>query len=260
MNLTILPVNSKVVTPFSFENCDIRTLQIDGQPWFFAADACGVLDLGNVTMALKRLDDDEQALISIDGISRGNDQINVINESGLYSLILGSRKPNARKFKRWVTGEVLPAIRKTGGYGIQAAPVMALPQDYIQALESLLASKKSEQLAIEQRDHAIATKAQIGSKREATSMATASAARKEAAKLKDQLGFSARHATIMQVEYALGGDFNFLPLRNWCKASEVTPETVPDKRYPKGVKAWPAGAWMACYSVNLVELFGEVVA
>lgn len=135
---------------------------------------------------------------------------------------------------------------------------MTLPQDYIQALESLLAAKKSEQQAIAERDHAIATKAQIGTKREATAMATASAARKESAKLKDQLGFSARHATILQVEAALGGDFNFLPLRNWCKAHEVTPETVPDKRYPKGVKAWPAGAWMACYGVDLAELFGEV--
>jgi phage regulator Rha-like protein len=140
-----------------------------------------------------------------------------------------------------------------------AAPVMALPQDYIQALESLLVSKKSEQLAIAGRDHAIATKAQIGNRREATAMATASAARKESAKLKDQLGFSARHATILQVEDKLGGDFHFLPLRNWCKANEVTPETVPDKRYPNGVKAWPAGAWAAAYGVVLGELFGEEV-
>ena len=140
------------------------------------------------------------------------------------------------------------------------APVMALPQDYIQALESLLASKKSEQLAIEQRDHAIKTKAQISDKKTATAMATASKHSREAAKLRDQLGFSARHATILQVEDALGGDFNFLPLRNWCKANEVIPATVPDKRYPKGVKAWPAGAWLAAYGVRLDKLFGEVAA
>ena len=137
-----------------------------------------------------------------------------------------------------------------------AAPVMALPQNYIQALESLLASKKSEQLAIAERDHAVATKAQIGNRREATAMATASVARKENAKLKDQLGFSARHATILQVEAKLGGDFHFLPLRNWCKANEVMAQKVPDKRYPNGVNAWPAGAWAAAYGVDLVELFG----
>lgn len=122
---------------------------------------------------------------------------------------------------------------------------------------ALLADNK---LIAAERDHAIATKAQIGSKREATAMATAATAKREAAKLKDQLGFSARHATILQVEGATGGDFSFVDLRRWCKANEVTPETVPDKRYPKGVKAWPAAAWAAVYGVDLVELFGEVTA
>lgn len=113
----------------------------------------------------------------------------------------------------------------------------------------------TQALAIE-RDRAIATKAQISNRREATAMATASAAVKENSKLKDQLGFSARHATILQVEDKMKGDFNFLPLRNWCKAMEVTPETVPDKRYPKGVKAWPAAAWKAAYGIDLHDLFG----
>jgi hypothetical protein len=139
----------------------------------------------------------------------------------------------------------------------QAAPAALSVMDI---LHIAMESEKGRLLAIEQRDQAIATKAQIGSKREATAMATASAAKKESAKLKDQLGFSARHATIMQVEAALGGDFNFLPLRKWCNSMEVTPETVPDKRYPKGVKAWPAGAWANCYGVDLMDLFGEVAA
>lgn len=120
-------------------------------------------------------------------------------------------------------------------------------------------AERIEVLAIE-RDRAIATKAQIGSRREATAMASAAAAKREAAKLKDQLGFSARHATILQVEDATGADYDFVPLRRWCKANEVTPETVPDKRYPKGVKAWPAAAWLYVYSVDLAELFGEVAA
>ena len=91
-------------------------------------------------------------------------------------------------------------------------------------------------------------------------MASAASAKREAAKLKDQLGFSARHATILQVEDATGADYDFVPLRRWCKAHEVTPESVPDKRYPKGVKAWPAAAWMDVYGVDLAELFGEVAA
>lgn len=132
----------------------------------------------------------------------------------------------------------------------------ALPGDYISALEHLLESKRSEQLAIEQRDQAIATKAQIGAKREATAMATASAAVREAARLRDELGFSARHATILKVETALNRRFSFVNLRRWCKANGVTPETVPDKRYGEGVKAWPAAAWAAVFDIDLADLFG----
>lgn len=136
------------------------------------------------------------------------------------------------------------------------APAPALPGDYITALEHLLASKRSEQLALEQRDHAIATKAEIGSRREATAMAKASAAVREAAKLRDELGFSTRHATILKVEAATNRRFSFVNLRRWCKANGVTPETVQDKRYAEGVKAWPAAAWAAVFDIDLAELFG----
>ena len=138
-----------------------------------------------------------------------------------------------------------------------AKPVELSRMDILQlAMESEQARIKAEA----ERDHAIATKAQIGSSREATAMATAAAAKREAAKLKDQLGFSARHATILQVEDATGADYDFVPLRRWCKAHEVTPETVPDKRYPKGVKAWPAAAWLDVYDVDLAALFAQEAA
>ena len=136
----------------------------------------------------------------------------------------------------------------------------SVPQTLSAALR--LAADQAERIEVLafERDRAIATKAQIGSRREATAMASAASAKREAAKLKDQLGFSARHATILQVEDAIGADYDFVPLRRWCKVHEVTPETVPDKRYPKGVKAWPAAAWMDVYGVDLAELFGEVAA
>ena len=136
----------------------------------------------------------------------------------------------------------------------QSAPIELSRLDI---LTLAIESEKGRLVAIEQRDHAIATKAQIGSKREATAMATASNAVKEVARLKDQLGFSVRQATIMQVEDATGREYEFLPLRRWCVANEVVAESVPDKRYPNGVKAWPAGAWAACYGVSLTSLFGE---
>ena len=108
---------------FSFPTHALRVEMIDGEPWFVATDVCAALGLDNTTKALLRLDDDEQTLISIQGIhsGAGNPTVNVINESGLYSLILGSRKPEAKKFKKWVTSEVLPAIRKTGRYEQPAA-------------------------------------------------------------------------------------------------------------------------------------------
>lgn len=134
----------------------------------------------------------------------------------------------------------------------------SMPENYIEALEHLLASKRSEQLALEQRDQAIATKAEIGSRREASAMAKASAAVREAAKLRDELGFSARHATILKVEAATGRRFSFVNLRRWCKANGVTPEIVQDKRYADGVKAWPAAAWAAVFDIDLAELFGAV--
>jgi len=104
--------------PFQFEGADMRvTLADDGQPWFNAIDVCAVLDFGNPYQALAtHVDvDDLQKLEVIDSLGRVQ-QANHVNESGLYSLILGSRKPQARRFKRWVTSEVLPTIRRTGSY------------------------------------------------------------------------------------------------------------------------------------------------
>ncbi len=94
----------------------IRTVQQGDEILFVAADVCRALELGQVTNTIRRLDDDEKALISIKGINKGNDNINVVNEYGLYNLVLSSRKPEAKAFKRWVTHDVIPAIRKTGKY------------------------------------------------------------------------------------------------------------------------------------------------
>lgn len=130
-------------------------------------------------------------------------------------------------------------------------------------MDILQLAMESEQARIQaeaERDHAIATKAQIGDKKVATAMATASAKSREVTRLKHELGYSQHHATILQVESKLGREFDFHPLRRWCNLNKVAPDTVPDKRYPNGVKAWPAGAWANVYGVDLVELFGEVAA
>lgn len=117
----------------------VRTTVIDGEPWFVAADVCRALDLGNPTRALDRLDNDERTLISIKGASNGK-PVNGVNEPGLYSLVLGSRKPEAKAFKRWITHEVIPAIRKTGGYHVPQSPEEQMAQGLL-AAQKLLAEK-----------------------------------------------------------------------------------------------------------------------
>lgn len=127
-----------------FENAQfgqVRTITKDGQPWFIAVDVCRALDLGQVTNTIRRLDDDEKALISIKGISRGNDQVSIINEPGLYSLVLGSRKPEAKAFKRWITHEVIPSIRKNGGY---IAGQETMTDDELLANALMVAQRKIE--------------------------------------------------------------------------------------------------------------------
>jgi anti-repressor protein len=95
-----------------FNNHEIRIVINEcGDPLFVAVDVCGVLDITNTSDGLGRLDADERTLVSVEGASNGR-PVNAITEAGLYSLVLGSRKPEAQRFKRWVTHEVLPTIRK----------------------------------------------------------------------------------------------------------------------------------------------------
>lgn len=106
------------IQKFDFRGASLRTLTDEaGEPWFVAKDVCDILELGNVSQAVSRLDDDEKSNITTNDIAQnGGKAPLIISEAGLYSLILKSRKPEAREFKRWVTHEVLPQIRKTGGY------------------------------------------------------------------------------------------------------------------------------------------------
>jgi prophage antirepressor-like protein len=123
------------LVPFAFEGRQVRVLT--DEPWFVAADVCAALGVGNVSQALSRLHEDERTLISNEGQDLGGaPSLNLINEPGLYSLVLGSRKPEARRFKRWVTHEVLPAIRRSGRYAVPGvpSPIPVHQQDSVSAL------------------------------------------------------------------------------------------------------------------------------
>lgn len=93
----------------------IRTVVVNNEPWFVGADVCNALEIKNSRDAISRLDEDEKDVVLTDTLG-GNQKMSVINEAGLYTLILGSRKSEAKAFKRWITHEVIPTIRKTGGY------------------------------------------------------------------------------------------------------------------------------------------------
>jgi len=125
------------IIPFEFESRALRVnLDAAGQPWFVAADVCAALDLPETHKAIARLDDDEKGRNSIP-TPGGQQEMSVVNESGLYNLVLGSRKPEAKRFKRWITHEVLPSIRKTGSYA-PAASVAALQSPTQDRVSSLL--------------------------------------------------------------------------------------------------------------------------
>lgn len=123
---------------FDFEGSDIRMTTRNGEPWFVASDVCRVLEVGNSRDAVSRLDEDEKGVVSSD-TPGGRQNVTVINESGLYSLILTSRKPQAKRFKKWVTSEVLPSIRKTGTYASTGGAGSSDPTGILEELNKVAA-------------------------------------------------------------------------------------------------------------------------
>ena len=128
-----------------FNDRPVRIIEKDGDPWFVAKDVCDVLELSNPRTSLSLLDDDEKGVHSMDTLG-GIQDMTTVNEPGLYSLILRSRKPGAKVFKRWITHEVLPSIRKTGAY---LSPAMTDSQ--VQALMSTLEQEMSRRINAEGR-------------------------------------------------------------------------------------------------------------
>lgn len=115
-----------IMQNFAFDEQLVRVIERAGEPWFVLNDVCRVLDITNSGNAAARLDDDEKGIHTMDTLG-GAQEVTIINESGLYSLVLTSRKPEAKRFKKWITAEVLPSIRKTGAYG---SPRMAPPEPF----------------------------------------------------------------------------------------------------------------------------------
>lgn len=198
------------IQAFNFNENEVRVVVgEDGEPWFVAKDICDVLEHSDVSMAIRSLDEDEKGT-SIVCTLGGDQQMSIINESGLYALVLRSRKPEAKKFRKWVTVEVLPSIRKHGAYMTDTTidELVDNPDLLIQLATKLKFEKEQRLLMERQRDEAIRTKAWIGTRREATAMATASVEKRRAEVLAqekeilaEQVGDSTNWKTVKSIKW-----------------------------------------------------------
>ena len=137
------------IKTWNYENSEIRTIEKNGEPWWVLADVCRVLELSSPHKIADRLDEDEKGrnLIPTHG---GNQEMTVINESGLYNVILRSDKPQAKPFRKWVTSEVLPTIRKHGAYMTEQTIEKALTNpDFLIQLATQLKSEQEQRRKLE---------------------------------------------------------------------------------------------------------------
>lgn len=222
-----------------FKNNDfgeIRTVTINGEPHFVGKDVAEILEYQNGSRDINRHVDPEDRIKTMVFDGNQDKETILINESGLYSLILSSKMPKAKKFKRWVTSEVLPEIRKTGSY-------TRAPKSFKEAL--YLAYKQQEK--IEELEK---TKAWIGNKREATAMNTASQKSKEVKKLQVALDLEMSYATVKKVEKMTGRKYNWKNLKKYCQDAGLGWNKAFDSNYGS-VNSYPIEAWKNVYGIEI---------
>lgn len=238
----------------------VRVVEKDGDPWFVARDVCEALgfDDGDTNRAVAGLDEDEKATpLKISGLNnlRGlrKDAI-LINEPGLYALVLRSNKPEAKIFKRWITHDVIPTIRKTGSYG--NGILMPNFTDPLAAAEAWIVTERARIAEQQRADYYQRTKAEIGNRREATAMATASAATRKVGALEDRLGFGKHYKQVKAIPWLLDEfvDCRVMYQQVGKKLSAISQrmgievKSIPCPEYPQGVKA---------YHVDVVNAFQQ---
>ena len=200
----------------------------------------------DILTMLKELNIDSSTIgcIYTDSQNRQQTEFN-LNKELTLTLVAGYNvKLRLAIIKRWQELEA------------QQKPSFSLPNfmNPAEAARAWALEFEAKLVAIEERDHAVKTKMQISDKKTATAMATASAAVRETNKLKEQLGFCSKQATVIAVENATRQKFNWTKLKAWCKQNNTQPVSVPDARFGEA-KAWPAGAWLECYDIDLTKLF-----
>ena len=198
---------NEALTLFDYNGAEIRVLTKDGEPLFVAKDVCDVLGLADVSMSVRALDDDEKLMQKI-FVSGQNREMIVISESGLYTLIMRSNKPEAKKFRKWVTQEVLPSIRKTGAYLTPEtlSEMLAKPENAIKLFETLK-EERERRVALEEKIQIDAPKVLYA---DSVAGSKGSCLMREVAKMAKQIGLP------------IGGTRLWNKLREWgyiCKNS-----------------------------------------
>jgi anti-repressor protein len=136
---------------FNYNGNEVRTIQKDGEPWWVLKDVCGILGISKYRDTASRLDEDERGSVRVD-TPGGEQEMTVVNESGLYNVILRSDKPEAKPFRKWVTSEVLPSIRKHGAYMTpQKIEEVLLNPDTIIKLATELKAEQEKRVALESK-------------------------------------------------------------------------------------------------------------
>jgi anti-repressor protein len=157
---------TKAIQAFFYEGQKVRTIQIDGEPWWVLKDVCDVLGLSSPTHVAARLDEDERATFNVgrqgeypesdSGLRSGRQrEVNIVNEVGLYNVIIRSDKPNAKQFKRWITHEVLPQIRKHGAYVTSSKidEILTDPEAWIKLLTTVKEERAEKERLQSQVEH-----------------------------------------------------------------------------------------------------------
>lgn len=225
-------------------NCELRTIEKEGDVWFVAKDIADMLGYSNAEAMTRKLDDDECFRVNLQNVGLHHIQT-IINESGLYSSILGSKKPEAKMFKKWVTGEVLPQIRKTGGY-IPVTEEMSDEDILIKANEIMLKTveKKNAIIAEQQRVKAHITAGREGSLFSKTGLLT-----QKVNKLEVELDKGLEYATIKRMKMLYPSiDFDWRRLKGHSVLLDIQPKDVFDANYGT-VKAYHNDVYYELYSV-----------
>ena len=224
----------------------VRVVEKYGEPWFVAKDVCEALGYQwKASATVGHVPEEWRGVYSVQTPS-GEQEMLTLSEQGLYFFLGRSDKPAALPFQRWLAGDVLPTIRKTGSFNLA-------PRSYAEALRALAAEvevreavEAQKALAENQRDDAIRTKAEIGNRREATAMATASAATRKVGALEDKLGLGRNYKQVKAIPW-LFDEFADCPsmyqqvgkrLSALSERLGYKTEKIPCPEFPNGIKAY----------------------